>query len=78
MRDAEVDPLIRDIVQLQLGSRMDAFRAALAQGCDRGASECRDWAGNQFPHLALARERGSPEQRGGCRLRAACDKLRAQ
>lgn len=32
MRDAEVDPLIRDIVQLQLGSRMDAFRAALAQG----------------------------------------------
>jgi putative Mn2+ efflux pump MntP len=36
MRDAEVDPLIRDIVQLQLGSRMDAFRAALAQGLRPG------------------------------------------
>ncbi len=36
MRDAEVDPLIRDIVQLQLGSRMDAFRKALAQGLRPG------------------------------------------
>jgi AcrR family transcriptional regulator len=36
MRDAEVDPLIRDIVRLRLGSRMDAFQAALSRGLRSG------------------------------------------
>src|SRR4029079_16134101 len=32
MRDAEIDPLTRDIMQLRIGSRMDAFRATLSRG----------------------------------------------
>jgi AcrR family transcriptional regulator len=36
MRDAEVDPLIRDIVQLRLGSRIHALQATLAQGMRPG------------------------------------------
>jgi AcrR family transcriptional regulator len=32
MRDAEIDPLTRDIMQLRIGSRMDAFQATLSRG----------------------------------------------
>lgn len=36
MRDAEFDPLTRDIVRLRIGSRMDALQAVLAQGFQPG------------------------------------------
>jgi AcrR family transcriptional regulator len=36
MRDAEIDPLTRDIVRLRLGSRMDAFQVALSRGLRPG------------------------------------------
>ena len=32
MRDAEVDPLTRDIVHLRIGARIDALQAVLGQG----------------------------------------------
>ena len=36
MRDAEVDPLTRDIVNLRISSRIDALHATLAQGFQPG------------------------------------------
>ena len=36
MRDAEIDPLTRDIMQLRIGSRMDAFQATLSRGLRPG------------------------------------------
>ncbi|MGA9002256.1 MAG: TetR/AcrR family transcriptional regulator [Pseudolabrys sp.] len=36
MRDAEVDPLTRDIARLRFGSRMPAFQAALTRGLRPG------------------------------------------
>jgi AcrR family transcriptional regulator len=32
LRDAEVDPLTRDIVQMRIGARMEEFRQVLSQG----------------------------------------------
>jgi AcrR family transcriptional regulator len=36
MRDAEVNPIIRDIVRLRLGSRIDAYQVALSRGLRAG------------------------------------------
>jgi len=36
MRDAEIDPLTRNIVRLRIGSRMDAFQAILGRGLKPG------------------------------------------
>ncbi len=36
LRDAEIDPLTRDIVQLRIGARMDEFRHVLGQGFPPG------------------------------------------
>ena len=36
MRDAEIDPLTREIVRLRIGSRMNAFQAALSRGLRSG------------------------------------------
>jgi AcrR family transcriptional regulator len=36
MRDAEVNPFIRDIVRLRLGSRIDAYQGTLSRGLRRG------------------------------------------
>ncbi len=36
MRDAEVDPLTRDIVRLRIGARIDALQAVVGQGLRPG------------------------------------------
>ena len=76
MRDAEVDPLTRDIVRLRMSPRFEALHAVLAQGfpCWADARRCaRPRA--QLPHLAIAYAGQSIECRCGCGICDAHDTL---